>query len=198
MSIQQKIRNIDAEQIMLVVLVGLGVVFYVTPITEDYPDSASVFPQGTAAVVIVGSLLLLGRNYLPNILKTFVAESVNITDTSGTVDDFMGQTAEDEESATETDVKDAGPRTLGEEYGITVNDTVFMMVSSVIYLIIGWAVGLLYVTPLFVFAYTQWFRVRWYIGLGLAIAATLIIYGFIVFLLLPFDSGEIFLTRGLM
>jgi len=42
-----------------------------------------------------------------------------------------------------------------------------------------------------------WFRVNVYKSLLLAAFATLIVYGFIVFLLMPFDQGQLVLTEGL-
>jgi hypothetical protein len=193
MSIQDKASEITPEHIMLVILLIMGTVFFVRPITEEYPEAASQFPQFTSAVVIVGSLLLLVRNYLPGALQTFVAESVSITDSSGTTDQYTNTSDEDDDGTDSTEstepTADTGPRTIGQQYGIEINDTAFMLGLSIAYLAIGYAVGLLYVTPLFVLAYTSWFRVRWYIGLGLAILSTLVILGFIEFLLLPFDQG---------
>lgn len=187
---------------MLVVLLLMGIVFYTRPIFEGYPDNARIFPQLTSAVVIIGSALLLVRNYLPGPVRKYVAESVSITSGDEMVDDVTeeGGTDEPAESAepTEPVETESGHRTLGQHYGVDLNDTVFMMIMSTVYLILGYAAGLLYVTPIFVFAYTQWFKIRWYVGLGLAALATVVIYAFIVFLLLPFDQGEILFTRGLL
>lgn len=172
---------------MLVVLLGLSAVFLIEPIVSNYPDDARVFPQMTASVVFVGSLLLLVRNYLPDPLYTFVAESINIT---------TGDTSEAEEEISEREEEiesETGPkRTLGREYGYDVNDTVFMMVASTLYFFAGWAAGFLFVTPFFVLGYTTWFRVRPLIGIGLAVASTVIVYLFIEFLILPLDRGAIF------
>lgn len=172
---------------MLVVLLGLSAVFLIEPIVSDYPDDARVFPQMTAAVVFLGSLLLLVRNYLPDPLYTFVAESINIT---------TGDTSEAEEELTEREKEiereTESKRTLGRKYGYEVNDTVFMMVASTLYFFAGWAAGFLFVTPFFVLGYTTWFRVRPLIGIGLAVASTVIVYLFIEFLILPLDRGAIF------
>lgn len=172
---------------MLVVLLGLSAVFLIEPIVSDYPDDARIFPQMTAAVVFVGSLLLLVRNYLPDPLYTFVGESINITtgDTSEAEEEISER---EEEIESETEPK----RTLGREYGYEVNDTVFMMVASTLYFFAGWAAGFLFVTPFFVLGYTTWFRVRPLIGIGLAVGSTVIVYLFIEFLILPLDRGAIF------
>lgn len=187
MSIKTKYEEVTAEHVMLAVLVVVSAVFLIEPIVQNYPDNARVFPQMTASVVFVGSLLLLARNYLPESLQTVVAESVNITSGDSAAE------AEEELASREEEADSAGPkRTLGLEYGYEVNDTVFMMVASTLYFFAGWAAGFLFVTPLFVFGYTTWFRVRPLIGIGLAALATAIVYLFIEFLLMPFAQGAIF------
>lgn len=172
---------------MLVVLLALSAVFLIEPIVSNYPDDARVFPQMTASVVFVGSLLLIVRNYLPEPLSTFVGESINITASDSASEH------EKELSEREKDIKaQSGPkRTLGRKYGYEVNDTVFMMAASTLYFFAGWAAGFLFVTPFFVFGYTTWFRVRPLIGIGLAVASTIIVYLFIEFLILPLDRGAI-------
>ena len=97
------------------------------------------------------------------------------------------ETTEDEDESTD----ERTPR-LGEEYGIEVNDTVFMVITSVLYLLLGWAAGFLFVTLLFVLLSTLWFRIPWYIGIGLGVLATVVIWFFMTFLILPFDQGTIF------
>ncbi|MGM0604894.1 MAG: hypothetical protein ACQETB_04390 [Halobacteriota archaeon] len=178
-----KTRELTAEHVMLVALLLISLVFFIEPVIQDYPTNAAIFPRMMAAVVIVGSALLLVRNYLPGPLKTFVAESVSIT-----TDDDDGVKIQDESTEEQDDVAPED-RTLGAKYGFVINNTVFVSVTAAIYLIVGYAVGLLYVTPIYVFLYTLWFRVEWYIGLLLAGLATIILMGFIRYLLLPFDSG---------
>ena len=187
MSIKTKYEQVTAEHVMLAVLVVVSAVFLIEPIVQNYPDNARVFPQMTAAVVFVGSLLLLVRNYLPGALRTVVAESVNIT-TSDSASEAEEELASREEEADSADPN----RTLGQEYGYEVNDTVFMMVASTLYFFAGWAAGFLFVTPLFVVGYTTWFRIRPLIGIGLAALATAIVYLFVEFLVMPFDQGAIF------
>ncbi|WP_336344621.1 hypothetical protein [Halalkalicoccus ordinarius] len=188
MSIKDKRNQVTAEHVMLVVLLALSAVFLIEPIVSDYPDDARVFPQMTASVVFVGSLLLLVRNYLPDPLYTFVGESINITTSESASEHEEELTEREKEIERETGPK----RTLGRKYGYEVNDTVFMMVAATLYFFVGWAAGFLFVTPFFVFGYTTWFRVRPLIGIGLAVASTIVVYLFIEFLILPLDRGAIF------
>lgn len=187
---------VTPEHIMLVVLVLLGVMFYTVPIIEDFPDNARVFPQMMAAIVTTGSVLLLLRRYLPGPIQTFVAESVSL---ASDIEEQEAELVEEEVPEREaTDDRPSKDEPLHVAWGYDVNNTVIMMVFSTVYLALGWAAGLLYVTPFFIFGYTSWFRVRWYYGVALAVLATLIIYGFVEFIAMPFDRGEIVFTRGLI
>lgn len=194
MTLRNRVGNITPEHVMLISLVVLGTLFYVLPIVEDYNRNASIFPQYTGAIVAVGSVLLLLGQYLPGPLKAFVVEEVSIT--SGDVtQDVMRETGTDIE---EPPAEDLRRETLGTDYGLDLNDTVIMMVLSSLYLAAGYAVGVLYITPLFVIAYTQWFKVKWWVSIFLAVLASAIIYLFVEYLLIPFDRGQIFFTQGLL
>lgn len=192
MTLRTRVSNITPEHVMLVSLIVLGTIFYVVPDVDGYSRNASIFPQYTGAIVAVGSLLLLLGRYLPGPLQTFVVEEVSIT-SGETTEEFMAGTEEEEEVD-----EDLRRETLGTDYGLDVNDTVVMMVLSTLYLVVGYAIGILYVTPLFVIAYTQWFKVKWWVSIFLAVLASAIIFLFIEYLLIPFDRGQIFFTQGLL
>lgn len=169
---------------MLVCLLALSGIFLIEPIIQDYPRDARIFPQMMAGAVFTGCLLLLVQKYLPGPIQTFVAEDMTITSTDDTLDSDEKETADEE--MTEEPV----PR-LGEEYGLEVNDTLFMVITAMVYLIAGWAIGFLFVTLPFVFLYMVWFRIPWHVALGLGLAATVVIWFFMTFLILPFDRGAI-------
>lgn len=216
----KRLEGITAEHVLLVTLLGLAVVFYVDPILKDYPEDAAIFPQLMAQVVGIGSFLILIQNYLPGPIRKFVAEEVSMTESFeesktegiGAVDEFKDEKESTDSEDTDIDQKyidsDNGDDDdadgvkvkdlpLHKKWGSDLNNTVIMIAFSSIYFALGWAVGFLYVTPLFVFAYTTWFRVNVIKGAFLAVLATVIVYGFIVFLLMPFDQGELIFTGGL-
>ena len=207
----QRLEGITAEHVLLMTLLGLSVVFYVDPILKDYPENATVFPQLMAQVVGIGSLLLLVQNYLPGPLQKVVAEEVSMTEsfeedrTEGVEAVEEGNDVDDtdiDEKYIDTDDDDAGDvevkdLPLHQKWGFDINNTVIMIVFSSVYFALGWAVGFLYVTPLFVFAYMTWFRVNVIKSALLAVVATVVVYGFIVFLLMPFDQGALVFTGGL-
>jgi len=170
---------------MLVFFLVASSVFFIDPIIQDYPDDARVFPQLTAASVFVGSALLLSQNYLPGPLRTFVAENVTIMSEEPEID------GEETESVEQAETEKTPKETLGTEYGIQLNDTGFMVGTAVLFFISGWAIGLLFVTPVYVLIYTLWYRVNVVTSILLAILATLIMYLFAWALLMPFDQGNI-------
>jgi len=208
----KRLEGITAEHVLLVTLLGLSIVFYVDPILKDYPRNAAIFPQLMARVVGIGSFLLLIQNYLPGPIQRFVGEEVSMTESfeeeqtegidaieeskteQSDVDEKYVDTEDDGDDADEAVAKRPP---LHEKWGININNTVIMIIFSSIYFALGWAAGFLYVTPLFVFSYTTWFRVEMYKGAFLAALATVIVYGFIIFLLMPFDQGAIVFTGGL-
>lgn len=213
----QRLEGITAEHVLLVTLLGLSVVFYVDPILKDYPENATVFPQLMAQVVGIGSFLLLVQNYLPGPIRRFVAQEVSMTESLeedrtegiGAVEDAknedstkledteIGEKYVDTDGGDNTEDVAVKDRPLHQEWGFDLNNTVIMIAFSSVYFALGWAVGFLYVTPLFVFAYMTWFRVNVIKSALLAVVATIIVYGFIVFLLMPFDQGAFLFTEGL-
>jgi uncharacterized membrane protein (UPF0182 family) len=197
----RRLEGITAEHVLLVTLIGLSVIFYVDPILKDYPDNATVFPQLMAQIVGIGSLLILVQNYLPGPIQRFVGESVSMTESveESSAEEIEGTVeSADLDDAMEEDTAAQGKGDpLHVKWGINVNNTVIMIVFSSVYFALGWAAGFLYVTPLFVLGYMLWFRVNLYKSIFLSVLATLIVYGFIVFLLMPFDPGALIFTGGL-
>ncbi|WP_306061658.1 tripartite tricarboxylate transporter TctB family protein [Natronococcus wangiae] len=173
---------------MLLTFLVVSAVFIIEPAVENYPDDARVFPQLTASVVFIGSLLLLSQNYLPDPLHKFVAKSVSITSSDEDTIAADESDQEDEATADEEYKKD----TIGAEYGYEVNETVFMVSTAILYFIVGWSAGFLFATPLYILAYTLWFRVNPALSVGLAVLGTVVIYLFMTYLVLPFDQGHIF------
>ena len=175
---------------MLTVLLVTSAVFFIDPIIQDYPDDARVFPQLTAAAVFIGTALLLTKNYLPGPLQTFVAGNVSIMTDEPDVGGESGEESESE-STDQEDEGDSSKETLGTKYGIHIDDTTFMVVTAVLFFIAGWAIGFLYVAPVYVLFYTLWYRVNVVKSVFLAILATVIMYGFVWALIMPFDQGNL-------
>lgn len=184
------IEDTNDEQALLMFFVLISTFFITIPIVQDYNRSARLFPQMTGLVVLIGSMMLLFKNHLPGPIRKIATENVSL---SNQVDDDQTtvNVAEGDKSS-DSDI-DAP---LHSKFSPDISNTTVMVAMSTTYLLAGWAVGLLYITPIFVFLYTYNFRLDIYKCILLSIVAVLIIYAFIHFLFLPFDQGEIIFQRG--
>ncbi|AXR83543.1 tripartite tricarboxylate transporter TctB family protein [Natrarchaeobaculum sulfurireducens] len=150
-----------SEHALLVLFFAFGAVMFVG--ADGYSHEARLFPQILSAIVVVLSVLLLLRNYLPGPIRSFVAEPFQIgsdTDLSeeyGDADETeSGDDAEESPSENETDGEEDE---LTGAYVYDVDDWVgpaVVALLSVGYLVLALVIGLIYSTPLFVAAYLLW------------------------------------------
>lgn len=151
-------------------------------------SSAATFPRLTAGVVLIGTVLLLGRSYLPEPLYSFVAESADLINVD---DDFVETDIEDDDD--DDDVENE-VSTVGRP----IHDSVFAALLTVGYGVVGYAIGILWASPLFILVYGLWFRLSARVILLLVVVALLVGFGFYEALGLRIDRGEIFLTEGVL
>lgn len=163
---------VNSEHVMLVVMLAIATYMLVESYRFSY--SAAFFPRFTASITIVGVVLLLVRNYLPSPLYEYVAESTDVL--NGYQD--VGST-EDDDSST-----DAGTRADDRP----ISAPTFTVVALAAYVLGGYFVGLLWVTPLFVLGYTSWFKLGWVARIGLTVAGFGIAFGFAY--IMNFDLHE--------
>lgn len=136
---------------------------------DSFDSTAALWPQMLAAFVLIGIVSLLIQNYLPEPLQRVVAESVSVIEVNG----------------------DAEMKESEEE--ITKNESsLFVVLTSITYIAVGYLIGLVWATPLFVAIYTAWFQLKWYIIIGLSTLTFVIAYTFMTFMHLPLDRGVIF------
>jgi hypothetical protein len=168
--------RINTEYVILVVFLSFSTYFFV----ESYSLSrrANVFPRLTAGFTIVGTLLLLFRNYLPEPLRRVTAESTNITESLTADEDTDRAMAAQERRA---------DRPTGTDRPIP--DAVFTGALVVSYVTLGYLLGLLWMTPLFVAGYTLWFGFRWYAVVLMSLVGFGIAYVFNSLLILSLDEG---------
>ncbi len=181
------LRLIDRISLEYIVLLTMLVssVYMLWQSYEFDIGSAGVFPRLTGAVVLIATLLLMFRSYLPDPLYSFVAESADLIDVD---DEFTG---EDEE---EPDREDRRISVVDRP----VHDSLMVAVFAVGYGILGYAIGILWASPIFVLIYGLWFRLSWKVLLVLIPISLLIGLGFYEALGLRIDRGEIFLTEGVL
>lgn len=174
----------DHERVILLVMTIAS--SYALLDTFGFEISSAVrFPRLTSSVVLIGALLLLFRGYLPKPVREFVAEPADVLKT----DDEMSQVEQEraDEASTEGQLSTVGR---------PIHDSVFAAIAVSVYGLLGYAIGLLWATPLFVVAYGVWFKQSWVRIAVLGVLGLLIAFGFMTALGIPLDRGEILLTEG--
>lgn len=172
-------RDVDTEKLLALTLIVIATYMYIE--ARSFQGNVSTFPQMTASVVVIGSFLVIIKNYLPTPIKKAV------TDTSRLVDSNDEQIAElDEqrkESGTnkETDLKD-DPAHLKYRQIIT-------FVLLVAYVVGSYLIGFLFASPIFVTAYTLIMRQPWHVVAITSLIAFGIVYAFMIVLNIPVNDG---------
>ncbi len=180
---------IDQETVLILVMAATsGYMLWGT--TQFDIQSAARFPRLTASVVLVGSVLLLVRDFLPEPLRNPLVASGGMFE----ADEEFAERQEIVESVREAGTS-ADERAIS-TVGRPVHDSLFTSLSVIAYAILGYSVGLLWATPLFVVAYGVWFRLRPLYTALLAAIAFGIAYSFMIVLNVPMDGGAFLLTEG--
>ncbi|WP_418282898.1 tripartite tricarboxylate transporter TctB family protein [Halorubrum sp. DTA98] len=156
-------------------------------------SGAARFPRLTASVVFIGALLLLFSSYLPESLRTAIEESPEVFQAD---EEFEERQSEAEKRHAETIDEEEREATDISTVGRPIHDSVFGAIIVTLYGLVGFTVGILWATPLFVVAYGYWFKLPRYITAILTVAGFAIAYGFMTVLGVPLDRGEILLTDG--
>lgn len=173
----------NAEETGLLVIL-LTVAGYMVYESFAYGETAGRFPRLTGGVVLVGAVLLLVREYLPDRIEAVVGESAELFDSSADTETDRAKPVDAaDESETEAESGAAAER--------RVPDSVFTTASIIGYTVSSYYVGMLWMSPLFVLLYSRWYRHPWWAtGVLTAIAAGLA-YGFMELLNLPLDEGAL-------
>ncbi len=202
-------ERVSMETVLLATM--LGAATYMLWESFNFGISqAATFPRLTAGFVFIGTILLLLRPILPEPIYSFVAKDARaldvdedfkeLTSDGESVDEMtdgeesVDETADDEESADET----AKPEetTPKSRVGRPLPDAVFTGAAAICYGLAGYVVGLLLVTPVFVAVYGLWFNLsRRTIGM-LVVISVVVAFGFVQFLNVPLDQGEVIFTGG--
>lgn len=145
--------------------------------------SATIFPRIMAGFVIFGSVVLLLRPVLPEPIYSIVTDESQLIDVE-----------EDEEIDDELD--DETEDTFS-SVGRPIPDSVFAAAAAIGYALAGYVAGLLWVTPVFVLVYGLWFKVSWRVLAVIVPLSFMVGFGFMEFVNIPVDSGEIVNRGGL-
>lgn len=185
-------ERFDQEKFLLVVFVLASGLALAETLRFDI-GSAARFPRLTGTVVFIGSLLLLFSQYLPAKLRVVVEQSADVFQAD---EEFEERQAEAEEQRTggfsEAEMERSDISTVGRP----IHDSVFAAIIATAYGLVGFAIGILWATPLFVVAYGYWFKQPWRLTAILTVIGFAIAFGFMSVLGVPLDRGELFLTNG--
>lgn len=194
----------DQERFLLIVLI-LGSGLALAETFRFDISSAARFPRLTGSVVFVGALLLFFSKYLPGPLRAAVEESAGVFEADEEFEkrqqevEGRQQSGDDETEAdaadTEADAADTDRNELS-TVGRPIHDSVFTGLIATGYAALGFTIGILWATPLFVVAYGYWFKLPRYLTAVLAVAGFAIAYGFMSVLGVPLDRGELLVTSG--
>lgn len=200
---QKMAERIDMEKALL----GLMLASALYMIWESYNfeiAEAATFPRLTAGFVVIGTVLLFFRPYLPEPLYTFVAEDSQIV---GAEEEFEpgqeGVEVEEEkiktaeENEVESEEENEANNELESSVGRPLPDPMFTAFSAVGYGIVGYAAGILWITPIFVAIYGIWYKLSSRVIIFLVLLSFAIAFGFMEALNAPLDSGEIINQGGI-
>jgi hypothetical protein len=169
----------DSEQGLLIFMVAVSA--YMVIEANQWSQTSAIFPQFTGIATLVGSLLLLFREYLPQPLYAVVAGSTMIFEQSE-------EAAEDQQEERRQEREEMGV-TESEELNRPLNPSLFTGILITVYIGASYLFSMLLVTPLFVIAYLVWFRQPWYTILVLTGLSVVLAYAFTTILIVPVDQG---------
>ena len=155
----------------------------------SFGATAGLFPRMTSLVVIVGALLLLVADRLPPRLRAYVVESAEL---------FGAE--EDIEREVRAGLTDAATVQTGEtvEANWGMGPQLFTSVAIIGYAVGSLLVGMLWVSPIFAYAYSSWSRHSLRLRAGLTAMAFLLALGFYTVLDLPIAGGWLLDLSGLL
>jgi small-conductance mechanosensitive channel len=193
--------SFDQERLLLLVmLVWSAYAIFAT--FQFRSGSAGRFPRLTGSAVLIGATLLLFRNYLPGPIQMFATESADVLQADEEITEKQEKaeqrTAEETAKAAESKADAAETEEPDEisTVGRPIHDSVFVTLLMTAYGLLGYAIGILWVTPVFVVAYGVWFEQPRRRMTLLSILAFAIAFGFMTALGVPIDRGELVLTEG--
>lgn len=136
----------------------------------NFPRDGRLFPQMTTGVVIIGCILLLSRDILPRRISTLFLDK---TDSTQTDDD-----------------------SLSKEISIYIDKKVMTFVLAVVYVGIGYLVGLLWATPIAMALYAKLYDLSTRKTMVVIAVGTSLALVFMVLIDVPFYEG--ILTEGIL
>ncbi|NGM71303.1 hypothetical protein G6M89_20255 [Natronolimnobius sp. AArcel1] len=186
------VSRINLEYVLLLVMLASSAYM----IWESYNFSisaAATFPRLTAGFVLIGTVLLLFRPYLPEPLYSFVAESADLIDVD---DQQMGGDESNDVEQEEDEIERSDESNEVSTVGRPIHDAVFTSGAALGYGVLAYAMGIMWASPVFVLMYGIWFKLSWQTILLLIVLSLAVCFGFYEALNLRVDVGNIVFTEG--
>ncbi|XVH33507.1 hypothetical protein ACNS7O_17815 (plasmid) [Haloferacaceae archaeon DSL9] len=177
------------ETALLGVFFGVAVGF-VALTTTFRSSSAAQFPRLTAAVIVVGVLLLLAEDRLPESVRRIVAEPVDLVDRDDLERIDTGRSDETTADAPTAETADG----LSADRPLSARQFLYAAIAA--YVGFAYVVSILVATPFFVLVYGYWNRHRRIVTAGLLALSVAICAVFIWLANAPLDRGLLF-PRGI-
>lgn len=174
-------EKIDKHLLILMFLVS-GAYGYSEALS--FGGQTDVWPQMVSAFIFGGAVLLLFQDYLPEPVRKLVVNSSEMFDVDREFDDGS---EEERESDMET-----SPGSTKQDVKRPLNDTMFTALAITGYVVVGYLVGLLWAAPVFVAAYTLWFRMPRLLVVFLSAVSFAVSYAFMTLMYLSLDEGLLF------
>ncbi|WP_175459781.1 tripartite tricarboxylate transporter TctB family protein [Natronorubrum sediminis] len=165
------------------VMVGLILLVsgYMLYEAQSFGGASQRFPQLAAGATVLGTVLILARNFIPPSLEERLFPEKDDSGGMLDVDDVDSETSAPVESKTG-------------KFGI--HGGLFTGVIMVLYASLGLLFGFLLVTPLFIALYMYWFDHPWYSVVGMAILGLIITSVFVDIFRIPVHEGHLLILIG--
>ncbi|RDZ50241.1 hypothetical protein C5C07_19375 [Haloferax sp. Atlit-4N] len=160
--------TVRGEHVFAALLVTLAVYMFVT--AYDFPPAARLFPQAASGLVLVAAALRVLNNIIP---YEFTKDDAVVLSGSDT-DESSTSGTETSEDTTESE------------------NLIRMLVLGTLitgYILLGYTVGLFWVTPVFALAYLVYTGQKWWVTAIITIALTGVAYVFVALMNLDIVTG---------
>lgn len=188
-------ETVDMEKMLLGIMFVSSTYMFWETFNFTY-TTARRFPRLTSGVVLVGSLLLLVRGYLPDRIEAIITEPAEIFQP----DEEVAEVERESAAKAETEPrKESAVEPEENQLSVVdrpIHDSMFTALATIGYGLLGFTIGIFLATPVFIAVYMLWFRFDWLRVLGLTLFGWLIAYIFVLLLGIPIDHGEIFFTSS--
>lgn len=193
--------RVTGEHILLISLILVSI--YMFQESYSFRDPSGLFPRFIAGVIIIGAIILLFRNYVPQPLRAFTEESGDMFSShEEEVEKVSQKTDRDETLATSddetSDSTEQSEPPASEESGVLPSQSILtnkrfrLTALTSGYVALSYLIGFVWATPAFVIAYSLSVGHRWYVTTALTVSTYLLVYGFTLVLNVQLNAGVLF------